>query len=94
MKRRFAEYRPAARRRAWLADVRLFRSVRLNPAGWAGVVALCAGGAAVGYAAGGRLLRLPGRPAALGGALTVLGCLVVLDRRQHARLARPGGFRM
>ena len=86
MQRRFAEYRPALRWRGRLADVRLFRSVQLNPAGWAVVMALCLSGAALGYA-GGRLLHLPDKPATLAGALMVLSCLVVLDRRRHARLS-------
>ena len=85
MQRRFAEYRPASRWRARLADVRLFRSVQLNRVGWAVVMALCLSGAALGYV-GCRLLHLPAKPATLGGALMVLSCLVVLDRRRHARL--------
>ena len=85
MQRRFAEYRPASRWRARRADVRPFRSVQLNPAGWVVVMALCLNGAALGYV-GGRLLHVPGKPATLGGALMVLSCLVVLDRRRHARL--------
>ncbi|MDI6103642.1 hypothetical protein QLQ12_34020 [Actinoplanes sp. NEAU-A12] len=84
MRRRFAEYRPVPRWRARLVDVRLFRSVRLNLAGWATVTAWCLVGAVLGYA-GGRLLHLSGKPGAVAGALTVLGCLVVLDRRRHAR---------
>lgn len=64
MRRRFAEYGPAPARHS---DARLFRSVQLNHAGWAAVIALC-----------------------LGGALMMLACLVVVDRRRHARLATRG----
>ena len=85
MQRRFAEYRPVSRWRARLANVRLFRSVQLNRAGWAVVVALLVTGAALGYV-GGRLLYLPGALASLGCASIVLSCLVILDRRRNARL--------
>lgn len=42
MRRRFAQYRPTPHRRA---DIRLFRSVQLNYAGWAAVITLCLAGA-------------------------------------------------
>jgi hypothetical protein len=80
---RFAHYRPVSPRRARLADVRLFRSVSLNRAGWATVTVLCLIGALIGYACG-HLLHLPDTPVAGAGALMTLGCLVVLDRRRHA----------
>lgn len=42
MRQRFAEYGPASARHS---GSRLFRSVRLNAAGWSAVIALCLGGA-------------------------------------------------
>jgi hypothetical protein len=52
VQRRFAEYRPVSRWRPRLADVRLFRSVRLNLAGRAISMASCLCGALMGYASG------------------------------------------
>lgn len=48
------------------------------------VTALCLIGALLGYACA-RLLYLRDKSVALAGALMVLGCLVVLDRRRRAR---------
>lgn len=84
---RHATYRPASRWRRVRGRGRLFRSVQLNLAGWAAVMAMCLAGAGAGYVVG----RLVDVPAALGltaGALAVLAGLLVVDRRRWARLNR------
>ncbi len=83
MERRHATYRPASRWRR--GRVSVFRSVQLNLAGWAAVVALCLAGAGVGHT----VSRLVGASVGLGlaaGAGVVATVLVVLDRRRWARL--------